>query len=51
VAKDQVVSFTDVNAPADGLVERLWQEQNERWPLVSEAVDERLTQPSPAGAD
>jgi predicted homoserine dehydrogenase-like protein len=51
VAKDQVVSFTDVNAPADGLVERLWQEQNERWPLVSEALDERLTQPSPAGAD
>ena len=51
VAKDQVISFTDVDAPAGGLVESLWQEQNTRWPWVSEAVDERLTQPSTAGAD
>jgi len=52
VAKDQVISFTDVDATAaDGLVEMLWQEQNTRWPLVSEAFDERLTQPSVAGAE
>jgi hypothetical protein len=51
MAKDQVISFTDVNATGGGLVERLWQEQNERWSLVSDAVDERLTQPSAAGAD
>lgn len=48
--KDQVISFDDVDASAGGLVETLWQEQNERWPLSPQAVRERLTQPSAAGA-
>jgi len=32
VAKDEVITFNDVDAPAEGLVERLWREQFERWP-------------------
>jgi predicted homoserine dehydrogenase-like protein len=51
LAKDQVVSFADVDTPAAGLVEMLWQEQNERWPPVPPDVREGLTQPSAAGAD
>jgi predicted homoserine dehydrogenase-like protein len=33
IAKDGVISFRDVEAPRARLVERLWREQNERWPL------------------
>ena len=32
VAKDDVVSFDDVERPADRLVDRLWSEQAQRWP-------------------
>lgn len=32
VAKDEVLSFADVESPADNLVRQLWREQNERWP-------------------
>ena len=33
VAKDEVVSFDDVEARPEGLVEALWREQNQRWPF------------------
>jgi hypothetical protein len=33
VAKDSVISFDDVTSPRGRLAERLWREQNERWPL------------------
>jgi predicted homoserine dehydrogenase-like protein len=36
--KDSVISFDDVERPATGLVERLWQEQNERWPQTKSAA-------------
>jgi len=34
VAKDEVISFRDVEAPRGRLAETLWREQNERWPLT-----------------
>ncbi len=34
VAKDSVISFDDVISPRGRLAERLWREQNERWPLL-----------------
>jgi predicted homoserine dehydrogenase-like protein len=33
VAKDEVISFNDVESPRGRLAEMLWREQNERWPL------------------
>jgi len=33
IAKDEVISFADVDAPPHRLAEQLWREQNERWPL------------------
>jgi predicted homoserine dehydrogenase-like protein len=36
VSKDDVVTFEDVEATADGLVEKLWREQNERWPVANQ---------------
>jgi predicted homoserine dehydrogenase-like protein len=39
VAKDEVISFDDVESPRGRLAEKLWREQNERWPL------ERLSRP------
>ena len=50
VSKDGVLSFDDVDAPAAGLVEALWLEQNERWPLGPRAVQGSSTQHAPAGA-
>jgi predicted homoserine dehydrogenase-like protein len=35
VAKDAVVSFKDVMLPAERLSDRLWREQNERWPAAT----------------
>ena len=32
VAKDQVVGFDDVRLPPARLIDRLWQEQLQRWP-------------------
>lgn len=37
VAKDAVVSFKDVTLPAERLSDRLWREQNERWPAAAHA--------------
>jgi predicted homoserine dehydrogenase-like protein len=33
VAKDEAISFDDVESPSGRLAEKLWREQNERWPL------------------
>jgi predicted homoserine dehydrogenase-like protein len=33
IAKDSVISFDDVVSPQGRLAEKLWQEQNERWPF------------------
>ena len=33
IAKDEVISFNDVQSPRDRLAEKLWREQNERCPL------------------
>jgi hypothetical protein len=33
VTKDEVISFDDVESPRGRLAEKLWREQNERWPL------------------
>jgi predicted homoserine dehydrogenase-like protein len=38
VAKDEVVSFRDVTLPAERLSDRLWREQNERWPASRAAA-------------
>jgi predicted homoserine dehydrogenase-like protein len=35
VSKDAVLSFEDVKAPASGLINELWREQNARWPLAT----------------
>lgn len=42
LAKDSVVAVDDVESVADGLVLRLWEEQNRRWPLPVRPADERL---------
>jgi predicted homoserine dehydrogenase-like protein len=34
VAKDEVISFSDVEQPARGVVDELWSEQAARWPRV-----------------
>ena len=36
VKKDEVVSFDDVEVPAGRLVDKLWQEQNTRWPQANQ---------------
>lgn len=33
IAKDELISFCDVEAPHGRLAEMLWREQNERWPV------------------
>lgn len=33
IAKDDVISFGDVDSPRGRLAEKLWREQNQRWPL------------------
>jgi predicted homoserine dehydrogenase-like protein len=49
VAKDEVLSFDDVDAIPGGLVEKLWQEQNARWPVRMQGLQESSLQPVPAG--
>ena len=48
ILKDAVLSFDDVHLPPAGVVESLWQEQNQRWPAVAE-TGETATQPVPVG--
>jgi predicted homoserine dehydrogenase-like protein len=49
VSKDHVLLFNDINAPPAGVAEALWQEQNERWPLVTRESQERAMQQAPTG--
>jgi predicted homoserine dehydrogenase-like protein len=39
VAKDQVISFADVEEPARGVVDELWSEQLTRWPLAKQPAE------------
>ena len=42
VSKDEVLSFDDVERPAKGIVDELWQEQNARWPHAARGAPESL---------
>jgi predicted homoserine dehydrogenase-like protein len=47
IAKDDVISFDDVESPRGRLVEKLWHEQNARWPSAtgkSEAQSRQLVE-------
>jgi predicted homoserine dehydrogenase-like protein len=44
ISKDDVVSFDDVEAFQSGVVETLWREQNERWPLATHGSQSTLVQ-------
>ena len=35
IKKDEVLSFEDVEVPAARMIDRLWRDQNENWPLAS----------------
>jgi predicted homoserine dehydrogenase-like protein len=48
IAKDEVISFTDVDATPDGIVDRLWREQNALWPVKASGSPESH-QPVTAG--
>jgi predicted homoserine dehydrogenase-like protein len=48
IAKDQVLSFDDVETMTGGIVEKLWREQQARWPAGSKEKRE-LLQPVSAG--
>jgi predicted homoserine dehydrogenase-like protein len=49
VSKDHVLSFDDVDAPDDGIVQALWREQQTRWPLAPRASQISSMQPTAAG--
>src|SRR5882672_4209868 len=49
VAKDEVLSFDDLDAAPDGIVETLWREQNARWPVAGSESRESSLQHAPAG--
>ncbi|MGB9166361.1 MAG: NAD(P)-dependent oxidoreductase [Rhodomicrobium sp.] len=38
IAKDEAISFDDVEAPPEQLTAKLWREQNERWPLETSSA-------------
>lgn len=44
IAKDDVISFDDVESPSGRLVEKLWHEQNERWPLAAGKTESQARQ-------
>jgi predicted homoserine dehydrogenase-like protein len=46
VPKDSVVSFDDVDTPAEGIVESLWHEQNARWPQAALSQESSMEQVS-----
>jgi predicted homoserine dehydrogenase-like protein len=50
VSKDDVLSFNDVEMPDGGLVEDLWREQNERWPIPGPGLRETQV-PVAAGSE
>jgi predicted homoserine dehydrogenase-like protein len=41
IGKDEVISFDDVESPGNRLAEKLWREQDERWPLESRNLSGR----------
>ncbi|MGA8657842.1 MAG: SAF domain-containing protein [Chthoniobacterales bacterium] len=47
VAKDEVISFKDVIARPDGLVEELWREQNALWPPATRELEASSVQYAP----
>ena len=49
VAKDEVLSFDDVDAIPGGIVEKLWREQNALWPVALHGSKEPSLQFVPAG--
>jgi predicted homoserine dehydrogenase-like protein len=49
VAKDEVVSFQDVNAVSEGLVERLWREQGALWQESMQGLQDASQQVVPTG--
>ena len=49
VAKDQVVSFDDIEELRSGLVEELWREQNAQWALPTRGLQVASMQHAPAG--
>ncbi len=49
VAKDEVLSFNDVDAAPEGIVEALWREQNARWPVTASESRDSALQHAPAG--
>ena len=50
ISKDAVLSFDDIDLPEAGLVESLWREQNQRWPISTDWPSPSLLQPAIAGA-
>jgi predicted homoserine dehydrogenase-like protein len=42
VPKDQVISFNDVEEVSEGIIERLWREQNDLWPVASNLAGKYL---------
>jgi predicted homoserine dehydrogenase-like protein len=50
VAKDDVLSFDDVEAPPVGLAVALWREQNAQWPTATPNSQLSSMQPALAGA-
>jgi predicted homoserine dehydrogenase-like protein len=42
VAKDELISFDDVRLPPGRFVDKLWQEQTERWPLPTALREQRV---------
>jgi predicted homoserine dehydrogenase-like protein len=48
VAKDEIVSFKDVDQSNDSLINRLWKEQCEYWPPTARDSNARSIQPLPA---
>lgn len=49
ISKDEVVSFEAVEAHDRGVVDKLWCEQNEKWPAAAQASRAASVQAAPAG--
>jgi len=47
IAKDDVLTLDDVDAPSGRLAEKLWREQNMRWPLPPRGQKESLLRRAP----
>jgi len=45
IAKDEVISFDDVESPGGRLAEKLWREQNQRWPLKTGLASPKVQTP------